>query len=128
MPQVNTQNLVNVLQGEIGYNAANKKIFTREAKKVLKAIVEKLGLSKDEYDIRVNAGGIAGSGEVKLHTDRLYISLSQGSCGDMTSQMYRSCNHRKDYSGGSNRWVDASRLLDDDTLSHFRLIQGTVNA
>lgn len=128
MPTINTNKLVDILRKEIGYNEPNKKIFTREARKVLKAIAERLGLEKGEFDIRVNAGGIAGSGEVKLHTDKLYLTISQGSCGRLTAQMFRSCNGRKDYSGGSNNWVDASKLLDDNVIAQFERIQNSVSA
>ena len=36
--------------------------FCRDGKRFLIALAETIGLSRDDYDLRWNAGGIAGSG------------------------------------------------------------------
>ena len=77
-----------------------------------------MGLEKGEFDLRSNKGGIAVSGEVTLHSDNAYIQVSQ-SMG-RANVLYRSCNGRKDYSGGQNQYVDVSKLLDDSTISKFQ--------
>jgi len=128
MPTVNTTKLVNILSKDLSYNPQGKAEFHKEAKKVLKAVADKLGLSKGEFDLRSNVGGIAGSGEVTLHTDRLYLTLSQGVCGNSTNQMYRACNGRKDSRGGTNQWIDVSRLLDDAVIARFEKIQDSQTA
>jgi hypothetical protein len=123
MPTVNTDKLTQLLNSELGYNEPNKKAFHREAKKVLKEIASRLGLAKGDYDLKVNQSGIACSGDVKLVTDRLYISLSEGTCGS-TKQMYRSCEGRKGANSGVNQWVEPERLLDDDVIERFARIHG----
>jgi hypothetical protein len=62
-------------------------------------------------DIRTCKGGPAVSGEVVLHSGKWYIMVS----ADMAhlGQMYRTCNGKKDYTGGANRWAKDCRALID---------------
>jgi hypothetical protein len=123
MSTVTTDKLTQLLNSELGYNEPNKKAFHKEAKKVLKEIVSRLGLAKSDYDITVNKSGVACSGDVKLKTDKFSLSLSEGTCGSI-KQMYRTCNGRKDTTGGVNQWVEPERLLDDDIIERFARFHG----
>jgi hypothetical protein len=91
------------------YNDQAKTIVNTNYRKLLKQVAEELGLTKDQYDLRVNPGGIAVWGEVTLHTDNLYIQASHG-CS--LGVLVRTCNGRRDFTGGYNRYIPVSRLLD----------------
>ena len=95
------------LCGNCGYNIKNKDKYRRAGRRILKAIVEQVGLRKGEFEIRWNAGGVAVDGDHILHTDRFYLALSDN-CG-LGSFYWRTCRGRKDYTGGPNqnyRWTD----------------------
>lgn len=96
---------------DLGFDAQNKAKFLRNGKRIMLAIAERLEGLK-EYNIGINKGGEAVSGEVILHTEWLYVQFSQF-CG-MKQFLYRNCNGLKDYSGGRNMWMDWEALLDLD--------------
>lgn len=88
-----------------------KKTFHKEARKFLKNLGETLGLS--DYEVKVNAGGDAVSGEATLYSDRLMVSI----CADLAYQglgpvLFRSTNGKKDYTGGGNNWVNVVNAED----------------
>ncbi len=92
------------------YNQVRKDQMLRNARMFLARIAEEvLGLAKGQYDLRVNQAGPAVSGEATLHTDRLYVQISQWSVGNRTV-LYRTCNGRADYTGGTNRWCRCEQL------------------
>lgn len=70
----------------------------------LQRLARDLGLQTHERDIRSNRAGIAVSGEVTLHADRLYVQISEHCFGGRAgaSVLYRACKGRQDYSGGTN--------------------------
>ncbi len=69
----------------------------------LRRLAADLGLAKGSFDIRSNQGGIAVSGEVTLHGERIYVQLSESYFAPYgVSILYRGCCGRKDYSGGRN--------------------------
>lgn len=81
------------------YNDAVKEGFKKASTKALRQIAKSLNLAPGTYDIRFNAGGIAVSGDAILHHEKFYINLNDG-------QFYwRTCNGRKDYTGGMNRFI-----------------------
>ena len=82
---------------------AKKKSMHSMGRAFLQRLAADLGLAKGTYDIRSNKAGIAVSGEVTLHGEQVYVQLSESyfSRGGV-SVLYRSCNGRKDYSGGRN--------------------------
>ena len=84
-------------------NPELKKEYHRDAKRVLKEIAIALGLKAGSYEIRSNMGGIAVGGEITLHADFLYIQI--GELFDVKSFLVRSCDSRKDYTGGTNHHV-----------------------
>jgi hypothetical protein len=104
-----------VTSGEGNPNRENphsytKMKFHRLGKQVLKAIAEEMGLQSGSYDIRSNLGGVAVSGEITLHGESIYIQFSLG--GSDLEVLYRSCNGRKDYTGGANHWMRWDDLCD----------------
>jgi hypothetical protein len=50
------------------------------------------------------------AGEITLHADRIYIQLCEPMNG--LEVLYRSCNGRKDCSGGGNHWMRYDDLCD----------------
>lgn len=98
--------------------AARKQAFHAAGKKFLKELAAKLGLQ--DYDLRSNAGGMAVSGEVTLHSDSLYVQLSESCVGPAgVSALYRDCKGRKDYTGGVNNFVQVSDLRGEDCQERF---------
>jgi hypothetical protein len=97
---------------DLSYNEEPKDKWHRLGKKVCKQIADVLGLTPNTYDIRSNKGGIAVSGEVTLHAEHIYIQFAQ-SCVGGHQFMYRSCKGRKDYTGGTNRWMSFEQLRDN---------------
>lgn len=100
------------------YNADNKKLFHSRGKKVMKVIKDIIGI---DGEIRSCLGGIAVGGEVIFHSDSLYIQF----CDDYI--MYRSCNGRKDYSGGTNNYMNYNQLINiQSACNQFKKIGGIV--
>lgn len=96
----------------VAYDAARKRRFHRLARQCLKRLADKLGWPPDSYGLRSNPGGIAVSGEITLHHERVYVQVSQSLLGQRCGILIRSCRGRRDYSGGLNRFA-ALELLDD---------------
>lgn len=95
----------------VAYHQDRKCVFHRATKQRLKALADHCGWSKATYDVRSIMGGIAVSGEVILHHDQVYICVSQ-ELGRDCGILFRSCNGRQDYSGGTNSFAPLD-LLDD---------------
>lgn len=84
-----------------------KDAFHALARKQFKALATELGLQKGEYDLRTNKAGPAVLGETTLHTDKIYVQVGgSASC----YLMHRTCNGRKDYCGGQNRYMQIEDL------------------
>lgn len=96
--------------------AHNKQIFHRDARRFLRALAAQLGLEKNDYDLRSNEGGIAVSGEVTLHADRLYIQLSKGAFADV---LFRRCESRQDYYGRANHSANLADLKNPTAFPVF---------
>jgi len=94
------------------YDAHQKQQFHRHARARLKALAVELKFPPGSFDLRSNAGGIAVSGEITLHHDAIYIQVCQPATGWDSGIMIRSCNGRRDYTGGANNFVPL-RMLDD---------------
>ena len=95
------------LQGKCSYHDANKAEFRRLSAKLLRKLRTALGV---DADIRYNAGGIAVSGDATLHGDSAYVTLNADGISSGLGILYRSCEGRKDYCGGTNRWFPWARL------------------
>ena len=100
------------------YNDAQKRSFHLQGRKRLKALADALGFESGSYDLRSNRGGVAVSGEVTLHYDRLYVQICQPATGWDRGILIRSCEGRKDYSGGRNHFAPLSWLDDIPQLAH----------
>jgi len=89
------------LTGDAQNDYIDKEEYRKLGRRILKAIVELMGLQKGEFDIRWNAGGQAVSGDHTLHTDWFYLALHDN-CS-LGWFYFRTCKDRKDYTGGPNR-------------------------
>jgi hypothetical protein len=105
----------------VAYNEPAKAKFHRQAETVLRRLAVALGLKKGEFDLRHNQGGIAVSGEITLHSDNLYVQFSQSCVGPDCGFMWRTCNGRKDYTGGRNQWAKWDAVNDLETLARTML-------
>lgn len=95
------------------YNDTAKAVFHRDAKIFLKSVAVQLGLSSSQFDLRNNKAGHGVSGEITMHSDNLYIQVSWHGSSNCARVMYRTCDHRKDYSGHTNRFVLLRNLVSD---------------
>ncbi len=107
--------LIQLAEKPLGYDQNRKLEFHAEAKKQLIKLATYLGYKKEEYDLRINLGGIAVSGETVLHTDHIYIQVFQG-IGHFGDILYRSVVNKKDYKGKKNNYA---RLKDFNDLKAF---------
>jgi hypothetical protein len=101
----------------VAYDADAKHRFHRHAQRQLLKLADALGLARGEFDLRSNAGGIAVSGEITLHADRLYVQASQPATRADTGILFRSCEGRRDYTGGQNHFASLDLLHEPDTLA-----------
>lgn len=102
--------LTNILRNDLSYCEPElKNAFHVAGRAALRAVAKELGLQKGEYDLRSNKAGIAVSGEVTLHTDWVYVQISQ-SCCNLPDVMYRLCDGRKDYTGKHNHFCPSVEL------------------
>jgi hypothetical protein len=91
------------------YDEKRKKAKATLLKSQLKKVAVEMGLEPTEYDLRFTAGGIAVWGEATLHSDTIYIQASYG-CD--LGVLVRSCQGRKDYTGGRNNFLPMTLLLE----------------
>lgn len=94
------------------YDPAAKKRYHQQARNQLRKVAQAIGLSPDQYDLRSNKAGPACKGEVTLHTDKVYVQI-----GGMMGILIRSCNGRKDYSGGNNNFAKNEMIEDVPALA-----------
>ena len=110
IPMSNTSAVQFDFRKRVAYDAAAKRCFHREARRRLLDLAAALGLEPDEYDLRRNEAGIAVSGEITLHADHLYVQVSQSAIGADTGILFRSCEGRRDYTGGRNNFASLDLL------------------
>lgn len=96
----------------VEYDEDRKKAFHRAARKQLKSLASFLGWPPASFDVRSNMAGIAVAGDITLHHEQVYISVSQTRPGGDSGILIRSCKGRQDYSGGANSFASLD-LLDD---------------
>ena len=101
----------------VAYDADAKRLFHRNARRQLLALAAALGLDEEACDLRSNQGGVAVSGEVTLHADRLYVQVCQPATGSDTGILFRSCEGRRDYTGGRNHFASLDLLHRPDELA-----------
>lgn len=128
--KVNSALLKSDINGYSDQAQSNKDAFHKESKKFLKELAKELDLEPGSFEVRGNVGGIAGSGEITLHGEQIYVQI--GSFRE-PSILYRTCSGRKDYSGDSNNSITMQALTDDDRMSSFisslnNMIEGKLEA
>jgi hypothetical protein len=106
----------------VAYDGEAKRAFHNHARRRLKQLANALGLAPGGFDLRSNPGGIAVSGEATLHADHLYVQACQPATGDDTGILFRTCQGRKDYHGGSNNFASLDLLNRPEDLA--RRIRG----
>lgn len=94
------------------YDEQQKRRFHTTARSRLKKLAAELALPPGSFDLRSNKAGIAVSGEITLHHDRVYIQVGQFGMSSGHGILIRTCKDRKDYTGGANHFV-ALTMLDD---------------
>src|SRR5712671_2917818 len=94
------------------YDPEVKQRFHTAARAQLRRLATTLGLPPGSFDLRSNLGGIAVSGEITLQYDDIYIQVCQPASGADSGILIRTCQGRRDYTGGRNHLAPL-RLLDD---------------
>jgi hypothetical protein len=94
----------------VAYYPEQKRLFHQKARRQLQKLAAALDLGPGDYDLRSNKGGVAVSGEVVMHSDRLYVQASQPATGSNTGILFRSCAGRRDYVGGPNHFASLDLL------------------
>jgi hypothetical protein len=94
----------------VAYDPEAKRRFHDHARRQLRALAAALDLAEGDYDLRSNEGGIAVSGEITMHAERLYVQVSQPSTGSNSGILFRSCKDRRDYCGGVNNFAPLDQL------------------
>jgi hypothetical protein len=107
------------------YDGAQKRALHATGRVRLRALAKALEFASGSFDLRSNLGGIAVSGEVTLHHDCLYVQMCQPATGWDTGILIRTCQGRKDYTGGRNHFAPLSLLDDIPALaSRCRVVLG----
>lgn len=103
-----------------------KRGLHKDSAAYLRMLAEQLALPEDSYEIRQSEGGIAGSGEITLHSGSLYVQISQWSGYAGVMFLIRGCRSRADYTGGTNNTVKLKavnvRLVLDTCAREIRII------
>jgi len=105
--------MMNLTVGSASYNETTKTQFKKDAMALLRKVVRILGLSKGTYDLRYNPAGIACSGDATLHGEDFYVSFNLDVCEWV---LVRTCEGRKDYTGGPNRQYRFSQLVQEGAV------------
>lgn len=92
------------------YAPDQKEAFHRAARRALRRLASELGFAKNSFDLRCNRGGIAVSGEITLHHEHVYVQVSQPATGADSGILIRTCEGRRDYTGGPNHFAPLSLL------------------
>ncbi len=101
----------------VAYDDHAKRLFHSRARSQLRRLATALGLQPGSYDLRSNQGGIAVSGEIMLHSERLYVQAAQSLMGHDNGILYRTCKGRKDYVGGPNNFAPLDLLNRPEELA-----------
>ena len=109
----------------LSYNDDAKKEFKKVDKKAMKELATILKLKK--IDVYFNPGGIAVSGDLHLmgmwnNDTGIYISMNKdfptASWGQV---LYRTIKHMKDYTGGTNNYLNYEDLASEEKLKEMIL-------
>jgi len=103
----------------VAYDAEAKRLFHSRARSQLRRLATALGLEPGSYDLRSSQAGIAVSGEITLHSDHLYVQVSQSAMGYHSGILFRTCKGRKDFVGGTNNFASLDLLNRPGELAHW---------
>jgi len=93
-------------------SARIKQAWLAAGGRIARKLAKALGLEKGEFSVRTNPAGPAVSGDVTLHADWVYVSLSQSCAGLGDMFMWRYCDSQRDFTGHANQWERWTSLLD----------------
>lgn len=117
--------------GSAAYNDAAKKKFLGLSQRLLRSFVEHIPLTRDQYSISVNRGGIAVSGDVilqtKVFTSQFRINdtdsdvVERGiymcfNCDVSKTVYFRTTKGMSDFSGGRNQNIRPEEFRDIPAL------------
>lgn len=102
---------------DCGYAPDVKRRFQSTARTRLRQLAQELRLPAGSYDLRSNQGGVAVSGEITLHREAVYIQVSQSALGGGMGVLIRTCQGRRDYTGGPNSFAPLAMLDDIPALA-----------
>jgi hypothetical protein len=103
----------------VSYDDIRKREFHRLARRQLGLVAKALQLPASSFDLRSNSAGIAVSGEITLHSDQLYVQVSQPFGGFDSGILIRTCQGRKDYVGGPNNFASLDLLHEPERLARI---------
>ena len=101
----------------VAHDEAAKALFHSDGRRAMKRLASALGLRPSEYDLRSNKSHPASSGEITLHSERLYVQLSLGALGPDNEVMFRKVASRRDHLGERNHYAPLRDLLDPDRFA-----------
>jgi hypothetical protein len=99
------------------YEPDRKRCFHTVARARLRRLAAELGFPPASFDLRSNQGGIAVSGEITLHHEHVYVQVCQPATRADTGILIRTCEGRRDYTGGRNQFAPLSMLDDIPALA-----------
>jgi len=99
------------------YEPDQKRRFHAAARARLRRLATELGFPPASFDLRSNQGGIAVSGEITLHHARVYVQVCQPATRADSGILIRTCEGRRDYTGGRNHFAPLSMLDDISALT-----------
>ena len=99
------------------YEPDRKRRFHTVARARLRRLAAELGFPPASFDLRSNQGGIAVSGEITLHHERVYVQVCQPATRADTGILIRTCEGWGDYTGGRNHFAPLSMLDDIPALA-----------
>ena len=99
------------------YEPDRKRRLHTVARARLRRLAVELGFPPASFDLRSNQGGIAVSGEITLHHERVYVQVCQPATRADTGILIRTCQGLRDYTGGCNHFAPLSMLDDIPALA-----------
>ena len=102
---------------DCSYEPERKRLFHAAGRSRLRNLAAELRWPAGSFDLRSSQGGIAVSGETTLHHDLDYLQVSQPATRSDTGILIRTCQGRRDYTGGPNQFAPLSMLEDLPALA-----------
>lgn len=88
-----------------------KRSLHGEASHALRQLARALGIDRDGYDLRSNKAGPAVSGEISLHSNTIYVQVSEAFVAGHEI-LFRRVSGRSDHTGQRNHYAAALELHD----------------